>query len=118
IARPPTSYAGMSGGGIWRFGLRGDEAIGFSAEDRRLVGIAFYQTEERHIIPRPLSPSTPPRRSSTVPSLASSPAPPSPTPSRSTCATTTLSVAAPTARFSMSVCLARGEPAANSPTLG
>jgi hypothetical protein len=49
-ARPPTSYAGMSGGGIWRFGLRGDEATGFSAQDRRLVGIAFYQTEERHII--------------------------------------------------------------------
>jgi hypothetical protein len=50
IPMPPKSYEGMSGGGIWRFGLRGDDATGFSVEDRRLVGIAFYQTEDRHII--------------------------------------------------------------------
>jgi hypothetical protein len=48
--RPPKSYEGMSGGGIWRTGLRGDDATGYVVEDRRLIGIAFYQTAERFII--------------------------------------------------------------------
>jgi len=47
---PLKSYAGMSGGGVWRLGLRGDEASDFSVEDRRLIGITYYQTEERSII--------------------------------------------------------------------
>jgi hypothetical protein len=50
IPRPPKSYEGMSGGGIWRTGLRGDDASGYVVEDRRLIGIAFYQTAERLII--------------------------------------------------------------------
>lgn len=47
---PPKSYAGMSGGGVWRLGLRRDEASGLSVEDRRLIGVAYYQTAERFII--------------------------------------------------------------------
>lgn len=48
---PPKSFEGMSGGGIWRTGLSGDDAAGYVVEDhRRLVGIAFYQTAERFII--------------------------------------------------------------------
>jgi hypothetical protein len=47
---PPKSYAGMSGGGIWRAGLQGDDAGGYTVEDRRLIGIAFYETAERSVI--------------------------------------------------------------------
>jgi hypothetical protein len=50
IPRPPKSYEGMSGGGIWRTGLSGDDVTGYVVDDRRLIGIAFYQTEERLII--------------------------------------------------------------------
>jgi hypothetical protein len=50
IPKPATSYKGMSGGGIWRIELRGDEVAGYSAEERRLMGVAFFETEERHII--------------------------------------------------------------------
>jgi hypothetical protein len=39
----------MSGGPLWFIGLR-TQGTGFEVEDRRLVGIAFYQTEDRRII--------------------------------------------------------------------
>lgn len=50
IPQPLKSYEGMSGGGIWRLGLREGGVAGFTVEDRRLIGVAFYQTEERAIV--------------------------------------------------------------------
>ena len=51
----PKSYEGMSGGGIWAVCFGRDEAGRPTVVDRRLVGVAYYQTggvkpEDRHII--------------------------------------------------------------------
>lgn len=40
----PRSYEGLSGGGVWVLGLGHDTDGAVSVVDRRLVGIAYYQT--------------------------------------------------------------------------
>ncbi len=39
----------MSGGPVWYIGMR-RTSDGYEVEDRRLVGIAYYQTADRRII--------------------------------------------------------------------
>ncbi len=46
----PKSFEGMSGGGIWYLGLNGSEESGYEVEERRLMGIAYYQTADRRIV--------------------------------------------------------------------
>jgi hypothetical protein len=51
----PRSYEGLSGGGVWILGLKSDDAGAVTVLERRLVGIAYYQTgaddpAQRHIL--------------------------------------------------------------------
>jgi hypothetical protein len=47
----PTSYRGTSGGGLWRLYTKQRDDGTFSLVQRRLVGVAFWETaEERHLI--------------------------------------------------------------------
>jgi hypothetical protein len=51
----PRSYAGLSGGGVWILGLKCDDDGSVTVLERRLVGIAYYQTgaeqaAQRHIL--------------------------------------------------------------------
>lgn len=41
--KPPKSYAGMSGGGIWRFSLQSNGTDKADFVERRLVGVAFWE---------------------------------------------------------------------------
>jgi hypothetical protein len=50
---PPTTYAGASGGGLWRFYLKRGEDGTFSLIQSRLVGVAFWEKkveDELHIV--------------------------------------------------------------------
>jgi hypothetical protein len=47
----PTNYKGTSGGGLWRLYTKQHDDGSFSLVQRRLVGVAFWETaEERHLI--------------------------------------------------------------------
>jgi hypothetical protein len=47
----PTTYKGTSGGGLWRLYTKQHDDGSFSLVQRRLVGVAFWETaEERHVI--------------------------------------------------------------------
>ena len=41
--RPPESYAGSSGGGLWRIWIRQEDGGHTSLADRRLIGVAYYE---------------------------------------------------------------------------
>jgi hypothetical protein len=44
----PTSYKGTSGGGLWRLYTKRHDDGSFSLVQRRLVGVAFWETAEEH----------------------------------------------------------------------
>jgi hypothetical protein len=48
----PSTYGGMSGGGMWRIFVREKQDGGYDVVERRLVGVSFYETAlpNRHII--------------------------------------------------------------------
>jgi hypothetical protein len=48
----PSTYGGMSGGGMWRIFVREKQDGGCEVVERRLVGVSFFETASpnRHII--------------------------------------------------------------------
>jgi hypothetical protein len=48
--KAPNSYEGTSGGGHWRIGFKQATAGDFAVVDRRLIGVAYYQTRQDRLI--------------------------------------------------------------------